>query len=495
MIYNNRGMSHKMAYKNYIQKISDYIHEIPESSELGTKAPIRIFGNSSVYKNLDKGVFQQIINVSKLPGLVGHAMTMPDAHWGYGFPIGGVAAFDVENGVISPGGIGFDINCGMRLVTTNLTIDEVKPKIRDLVNTLYEDIPTGVGKQGSVKLSSQQFRDIAENGSKWCIENGFGWEEDLERQEDNGCIDNASFDAVSDKAKSRGLKQLGTLGSGNHYCEVQKVNKIFDEQAAKTMGIVDTNQVVVMIHCGSRGFGHQIASDYLREFLDKMQTKWKIPIYEKELSAAPINSEEGQRYLRAMASAANYGFSNRQVIMSHVRKGFEKIFSRSAEEMEMNLVYDVAHNIAKQETYRINEENYEVIVHRKGATRSFGPNTPEIPTVYKDIGQPVILGGSMETGSYLLVGTTNAMKNSFGSTAHGSGRTMSRSKAKKKIRGNVLKSQMEAKGIYVRAASMAGLAEEAGFAYKNINDVVDSIHGADLSRRVAQLIPLGNLKG
>ncbi|MHA2237749.1 MAG: RtcB family protein [Candidatus Hodarchaeales archaeon] len=484
-----------MAHKEFVQKINDYIHEIPESPELGMKAPVRIFGNSSVYNNLDKGVFQQIINVSKLPGLLGHAMTMPDAHWGYGFPIGGVAAFDVENGVISPGGIGFDINCGMRMITTNLTVDEVKPKIRELINTLYADIPAGVGKKGSVGISFQQFRDIAENGSEWCIENGFGWEEDLTRQEDNGCIKDADFNAVSQKAKSRGLKQLGTLGSGNHYCEVQNVNRIFDKQAAKVMGVLDINQIVVMVHCGSRGFGHQIASDYLREFLDKMRSKWKIPIYEKELSAAPINSKEGQDYMKAMAAAANYGFSNRQIIMTHVRKGFEKIFGKSAEEMEMNLVYDVAHNIAKRETYQIDNKKREVVVHRKGATRSFGPHSPEIPNIYKKIGQPVILGGSMETGSYLLVGTENAMKNSFGSTAHGSGRTMSRSKAKKKIRGNVLRSQMEAKGIYVRAASMAGLAEEAGFAYKNINDVVDSIHGADLSRRVAQLVPLGNIKG
>ncbi len=484
-----------MSAKDYAIKIDNYTHEIPERTDLGMNAPVKIYGNPSIYKMLDKGVFQQIVNVSKLPGLVGHAMTMPDAHWGYGFPIGGVAAFDVNEGVISPGGIGFDINCGMRLITTNLTVSEVKPKIRELINTLYDLIPAGVGKKGSVPLSMQQFRDVAENGTKWCIDNGYGWDDDLVRQENNGCLSAADFSVISDKAKSRGLKQLGTLGSGNHYCEVQTVNQIFDSETAEVMGIKDKDQTVVMVHCGSRGFGHQIASDFLREFLNKMESKWQIPIYERELSAAPINSKEGQNYLKAMSAAANFGFANRQVIMSHVRKGFEKIFGRTAEEMEMNLVYDVAHNIAKQEKYVIEGRTREVIVHRKGATRSFGPNSADIPDIYKSVGQPVILGGSMETGSYLLAGTEAAMTKSFGSTAHGSGRTMSRSKAKKKIRGNVLRSQMEAKGIYVRAASMAGLAEEAGFAYKNINDVVDSIHGADLSRKVAQLVPIGNIKG
>jgi tRNA-splicing ligase RtcB len=484
-----------MSLKEKAVKINEFMHEIPQDSSLGMRAPVRVYGNSAIFNKLDKGVFQQIINVSKLPGLVDHAMTMPDAHWGYGFPIGGVAAFDVEEGVISPGGIGFDINCGMRLVTTNLTVDEVRPKIRQLVNTLYEDIPTGVGKKGTLNISMKQFQEIAETGSEWCIENGFGWEEDIERQEDNGRLVEADFSSVSDKAKNRGFKQLGTLGSGNHYCEIQNVNQIFEPDVAKVMGIENKDQTVVMIHCGSRGFGHQIASDYLREFLDKMESKWKIPIYEKELSAAPINSKEGEDYLKAMSCAANMGFANRQVIMSHVRKVYERIFNRSAEDMEMHLVYDVAHNIAKREEYEIEGKKRQVIVHRKGATRSFGPNTKEIPSIYTKVGQPVILGGSMETGSYLLVGTDAAMKKSFGSTAHGSGRTMSRSKAKKKIQGNVLRSQMEAKGIYVRAASMAGLAEEAGFAYKNINDVVDSIHGADISRKVAQLLPLGNIKG
>ncbi|NHJ01010.1 MAG: RtcB family protein [Candidatus Heimdallarchaeota archaeon] len=459
------------------------------------QVPVKIYGNPKIYNTLDQGVFEQIINVSKLPGIVGYAMTMPDAHWGYGFPIGGVAAFDLEKGVVSPGGIGFDINCGMRLVTTNLTFNQVKPKIKELMDTLYNLIPTGVGKKGFVRLSTKEFRDVSENGSEWCIEKGYGWEEDLNRQESQGKIPGADFDAVSEKAKSRGISQLGTLGSGNHYLEVQRVSQIFDSETARIMGIHSEDQVVAMIHCGSRGFGHQIASDYLKLFLDKMESDWGIPIYERELSAAPIQSRDGQEYLKAMACAANMGFSNRQVILHQVRMGFEKVFNQSAEDMEMSLVYDVAHNIAKQEDYMIEGKKQKVLVHRKGATRSFGPSSKDIPNIYSAVGQPVILGGSMETGSYLLAGTQTAMDQTFGSTAHGSGRTMSRAKAKKKIRGNILKDQMASKGIYVRAASMAGLAEEAGFAYKNINDVVESIHGADLSRKVSQLVPIGNIKG
>lgn len=486
------------SWKSKAIKKGKYVHEIPIQDNSKMKVPVKIYGNGKIFNNLDNGVFQQITNVSKLPGILGHAMSMPDAHWGYGFPIGGVAAFDLESGVISPGGIGFDINCGMRMITTNLTVDTVKPKIRELMDTLYNLIPTGIGKKGFVRLNNQQFSDVVEDGVKWCVDNGYGWEEDLERCESDGCIPKADFNAVSDKAKSRGIQQLGTLGSGNHYCEVQKVNQIFDKEVAETMGVKDENQIVIMVHCGSRGFGHQIASDYLKDFLDKMRSKWKIPVYEKELSAAPINSKEGQDYYKAMAGAANMAFSNRHVIMDQVRKGFEQVFGNdhgTSEDMEMHLVYDVAHNIAKFENHIVDGKKKSVLVHRKGATRSFGPSAPDIPKIYSKIGQPVILGGSMQTGSYLLVGTDNAMKETFGSTAHGSGRTMSRSKAKKRIRGNVLKQQMEQQGIYVRAASMAGLAEEAGFAYKNINDVVESIDGADLSRKVSQLVPLGNIKG
>lgn len=485
----------KTDLRKRAKKIDDFTHRIDKDPNLDMKVPVKIFGNDKIYNALDDGVFQQIVNVSKLPGVLGEVMTMPDAHWGYGFPIGGVAAFDYDEGVISPGGIGFDINCGMRLVTTNLTVSDVKPRIKEIMDRLYNLVPTGVGKKGFLRPSMQEFRDSTERGVEWCIENGYGWEEDEERHESKGRIDNANFDSVSEKARKRGINQLGTLGSGNHYLEVQRVNQIIDPKIAKVMGINDPDQIVIMIHCGSRGFGHQIASDYLKSFLEKMGPVWNIKIHEKELAAAPIHTKEGLQYYEAMACAANSAFVNRQIIMHQLRKGFEDIFKKSAEEMEMSLVYDVAHNIAKIEEYEVEGKTKKVMVHRKGATRSFGPNAPDLPSIYKNTGQPVIIGGSMETGSYLLVGTECAMKESFGSTAHGSGRTMSRSKAKRQVRGEELKANMLKKGIYVKAASMAGLAEEAGFAYKEISDVVDSLKGADLSRRVAQLVPIGNIKG
>ncbi|MHA1166484.1 MAG: RtcB family protein [Candidatus Hodarchaeales archaeon] len=488
--------ANKHEIKSKAKNIDDYIYEIAPSAVKGMRVPARIFSSPSLFQALDPGVFMQITNVAKLPGIIKRSMAMPDAHWGYGFPIGGVAAFDhEEEGIISPGGIGFDINCGMRLITTNLTVDEVKPKIRVLMNHLYELVPTGVGKKGFVRLNTSQFRDVVENGSSWCVENGYGWEEDLERHESDGKIPGARSDAVSEKARNRGIKQLGTLGSGNHYLEVQKVNRIFDDESAKAMGITNTDQVAIMVHCGSRGFGHQIATDYLRLFLDKMERDWKIPIYEKELAAAPFHAKEGQDYYAAMACAANMAFANRQVILHQVRQGFSDIFRRSPEEMEMHLVYDVAHNIAKIEEFNVDGKKRKVIIHRKGATRSYGPGSPGIPSIYNKSGQPVILGGSMETGSYLLAGTNKAVEETFGSTAHGSGRTMSRSKAKRRIRGDALKRNMAKRGIYVKAASMAGLAEEAGFAYKNITDVVNSLEKTGISRKIAQLIPIGNIKG
>jgi tRNA-splicing ligase RtcB len=485
-----------MSLRNKAVKKGTYIHEIEKDTNMDMKVPVRIYASEKLYKNLDDGVFQQIVNVSKLPGIVGKAMTMPDAHWGYGFPIGGVAAFDYdEGGVISPGGIGFDINCGMRLVTTNLSVDAVRPKIKELMDHLYRLIPAGVGKSGFLKVSDSQFRDVVENGVEWCVENGYGWEEDLERHESNGKIPDAKYDTVSGKAVKRGINQIGTLGSGNHYLEVQRASQIFDADIAKQMGITHEDQICVMIHCGSRGFGHQVASDYLNLFLDKMESDWKIPIHAKELAAAPIQSKEGQRYYSAMACAANMAFVNRQVIMHQLRKGFQDIFHQSAEDLDMHLVYDVAHNIAKIEEYDVAGKRRKVVVHRKGATRSFGPGSPDLPSIYQSTGQPVILGGSMETGSYLLVGTDTAMKETFGSTAHGSGRTMSRKKASRQIRGDELQHQLKQKGIYVKAASMRGLAEEAGFAYKSISDVVESLHGADISRKVTQLVPIGNIKG
>ena len=407
-----------------------------------------------------------------------------------------MAAFDTKEGVISPGGIGFDINCGMRLVTTNLTFKDVKPKLIKLVDTLFRTVPAGVGSRGFVKVDKKQFIEIMESGVKWCVDNNYGWKDDLKKCEGHGVIDWADHSQVSEKAISRGLNQLGTLGSGNHYLEIQlvKASNIFDEKTAKVFGIHTPDQIVVMVHCGSRGFGHQIASDYLKVF-DQSMKKYNIQVNDRELSCAPFSSEEGQKYYKAMACAANMAFANRQVILHRIREGFEKIFNKKAEEMEMNLIYDVAHNIANVEKHKIDGKIKELVVHRKGSTRAFPPNHDELPSSYKKIGQPVIIGGSMETGSYLLVGTEKAMQETFGTTAHGSGRTMSRTQAKKQVRGEQLQKDMQKRGIYVKAVSMPGLAEEAGLAYKDINEVVDSLDKAGISKPVCSFKPIGNIKG
>lgn len=482
--------------KSKLQKISETIWEIPKSYKKGMNVSARIYGTENLIMQMDDGVFDQVTNVAMLPGIQKHAFCMPDGHWGYGFPIGGVAAFDVNEGVISPGGIGFDINCGMRLITTNLTWKDVQPKLKELVDMFFRTVPAGVGVHGFVKASKPQFRDMMTEGVDWCVENGYGWEEDAERVEEKGRIKGADPSKVSDKALQRGINQLGTLGSGNHYLEVQvaKAENIYDAEVANAFGITMPDQVVVMIHCGSRGFGHQIGTDYLRIF-DEAMKKYNIHVNDRELSCAPFSSKEGQDYYAAMCCAANMAFSNRQVILHRVREGFSKVFRRPAEDMGLNLVYDVAHNIAKVEDHKVDGKTKKVIVHRKGSTRSFPPGHPELADIYKKTGQPVIIGGSMETGSFLLVGTEKAMDETFGSTAHGSGRTMSRAAAKKQVRGDLLQKQMEKRGIYVRAVSMPGLAEEAGMAYKNIDDVIKAVHQAGISKMVVGLKPVGNVKG
>ncbi|HIG97186.1 MAG TPA: RNA-splicing ligase RtcB [Candidatus Aenigmarchaeota archaeon] len=386
-------------------------------------------------------------------------------------------------------------NCGMRLVTTNLTINEVKPKLHELVDTFFKTVPAGVGVKGFVKPNKNQFRDVMVDGVKWCVDNGYGWKEDIERVEEHGVIKGADPSKVTDRAITRGIDQLGTLGSGNHYLEVQLVTaqNIFDAELAEKFGIFK-DQIVVMVHCGSRGFGHQIATDYLRIFNDAMK-KYNITVNDKELACAPFSSKEGQDYYKAMACAANMAFANRQVILHRIREGFSKVFKKTPEALEMHMVYDVAHNIAKVEEHKLGSKKEKVLVHRKGSTRSFAPGHPELADIYKKTGQPVIIGGSMETGSYLLVGTEKAMEDTFGSTAHGSGRTMSRTQAKREIRGDKLQKDMESRGIYVRAASMSGLAEEAGAAYKNITDVIDALEKSGISKPVVGLKPIGNIKG
>jgi tRNA-splicing ligase RtcB (3'-phosphate/5'-hydroxy nucleic acid ligase) len=478
------------------KQISDVVWEIPPTFKTGMNVPARIYATRKLLEEMDNGVIEQVTNVASLPGIVKCSYAMADAHWGYGFPIGGVAAFDLEKGVISPGGIGFDINCGMRLVRTNLRYSEVKPKIKELVDLLFRLIPTGVGVKGFVRLNQSQFEEVMRWGVKWCAENDYGWAGDAEKVEEGGYLKGADPSKVSRQASSRGISQLGTLGSGNHYCEVQVIDpeRFFDKDAAKHFGLVYEDQVVVMVHCGSRGFGHQIGSDYLRVF-DVAMKKYGISVRDRELACAPFASTEGKDYYGAMACAANMAFANRQVIVQRIREAFEQVFHKDPESLDMHIIYDVCHNIAKMERHTVDGGSRDLLVHRKGATRSFGPGHPDIPPAYRKLGQPVIIGGSMETGSYLLLGTEKAMKETFGSTAHGSGRTMSRTAAKRQVRGAELLRNMENRGIYVKAATMEGLAEEAGMAYKDISEVVETMHTAGINLKVAALRPIGNIKG
>jgi tRNA-splicing ligase RtcB len=486
-----------MAVMEVLKRISDTIWEIPISYKEGMRVPARIYATEKLIREMDEAVYDQVTNVATLPGVTKYALCMPDGHFGYGFPIGGVAAMDVEQGgVISPGGIGFDINCGMRLVVTNLTYDEVKPYIKQLVDKLYQRVPAGVGSTGFVKLSRNEFRQVVEQGAQWCIRNGYGWEEDLELMEENGCLAGADSSKISDKAIDRGFNQIGTLGSGNHYLEIQvaKQENIFDPESAQKMGITTPGQVVVMFHCGSRGFGHQVATDYLQIFLKVMESKYGIKILDRELACAPFNSPEGQNYFTAMKCGINMSFANRQVILHRIREVFSQVFGRSAFDLGMHMVYDVAHNTAKIERHIVDGKERSLLVHRKGATRAFGPGMEDVPERYKAIGQPIIIGGSMETGSYLLTGVPSGDQTFF-STAHGSGRTMSRTKARKTYRGEKLQKDMESRGIYVRSNSWSGLAEEAGAAYKDVDEVIEAAELAGISKRVVRLTPIGNIKG
>jgi tRNA-splicing ligase RtcB len=485
-----------MAAPASLKKITDTIWELPRSYKSGMQVPARIYATEKLVREMDDGVFEQVSNVATLPGILNYAFCMPDGHWGYGFPIGGVAAMDTETGVISPGGIGFDVNCGMRLVLTNLTHAEVKPHLRRLVDLLFQRVPSGVGRSGFVKVSQSEFRKIVEDGMRWCVKNGYGWEEDLLRTEERGRISGADAAKISDKAVERGYKQIGTLGSGNHYLEIQvaKEENIFDKKLAEAFGITIPDQVAVMFHCGSRGFGHQVATDYLQKFLKVMQSKYGIRILDRELACAPFRSPEGQDYFAAMKCAINMSFVNRQVILHRIREVFSDVFRKDPADLGLHQVYDVAHNTAKLEKHEIDGELKEVLVHRKGATRAFGPGMPDLPDIYRKTGQPVIIGGSMETGSYLLAGLASGAQ-TFYSTAHGSGRTMSRTQAKKKFRGKELREDMEKRGIYVSTASYSGLAEEAGAAYKDVDEVIAAADRAGISRRVVRLAPIGNVKG
>jgi len=485
-----------IAVNMKVNPAGDCIWEIPPSEKAGMLVPARIYASAELLAQMDAGVFEQVTNVACLPGIVRAALCMPDGHWGYGFPIGGVAAFRADTGVISPGGIGFDINCGMRLLRTRLTEDEVRPRLSELVEALFRAVPCGVGAHGFVRLTESTFRDVMREGAGWCVRHGYGWPEDLDCTEGRGCLPGADPEQVSARALERGLRQLGTLGSGNHYLEIQVVRPggVHDARLARALGVDGPGRVFVMLHCGSRGFGHQVGTDYLRAF-DAVMRRHRIAVRDRELACAPFRSVEGQAYFGAMNAAANTAFANRQVITHRVREVMSAVFGKDPRDLGLSVVYDVCHNTAKLERHRVDGELVDLVVHRKGATRAFGPGMPDVPAAYREIGQPVIVGGSMETGSALLVGTAQAMAETFGSTAHGAGRTMSRHQAKRRVGGGKLLADMAARGIVVRAASRSGVAEEAGFAYKDLTAVVDVLDRLGISQKVVSLTPIGNIKG
>jgi len=482
-------------WKRILQKVDDWRWILPQEYKPGMRVPGLIYASEEMLDQISEDMaIEQVANVAFLPGIVGYSLAMPDIHWGYGFPIGGVAAMRVEDGVISPGGVGFDINCGTRVIRTNLTEEEVRPKLRELVNQIFRDVPSGVGSEGLIRVAVKEVDNVLLKGARWAVENGYGWPEDLEVMEGRGALPGANPEKVSRRAKERGAPQLGTLGSGNHFLEIQVIDHIYDREKAAVMGIYQEGQVVVFVHCGSRGLGHQTCEDYL-EVMEESIKRYNIHLPDRQLACAPIRSKEGQDYIGAMTAAANFAFCNRQLITHWVRQAFARVIGRSPRDMEMFLVYDVAHNIAKIERHRIDGKEVTVCVHRKGATRAFPPGHPELPTKYREIGQPVLVPGDMGRYSFLLVGTERAMAETWGSTCHGAGRVQSRAAAKRMLRGVDIARKLEERGIYVRAQNRALLAEEASEAYKDVADVVEVLHEAGISLKVARMRPIGVVKG
>lgn len=473
-------------------RINDYLWEIPRQG--GMKVPSRVYASSELLNKMrsDRTLIQAA-NVAHLPGIYKYSIVLPDGHEGYGFPIGGVAAFDAEEGVISPGGVGYDINCGVRVIKTNLSYEDVKPKLKDLADVLQRNIPSGLGSTGRLRLPVRELDDVLDNGIDWAIENGYGWEEDREVCEENGHMKYADSSKVSSRAKHRGHNQLGTLGSGNHFLEVQIVDKIYDPSIAKELGITHEGQITVMIHTGSRGLGHQVASDYLR-VMEHAMYKYNIRVPDRELAAVYANTKEAEDYFAAMCAAANYAWTNRQILTHWTRMSFEKVFNISAEKLGMYLIYDVAHNIAKLEEHEVDGKRVKVYVHRKGATRAFPPGSPFIPVKHRPFGQVVLIPGSMGTASYILVGRDEA-KQTFYSTAHGAGRQLSRAEALRRVRGSDVRNQLESRGIKVRAASLRVLAEEWDKAYKDVDKVVDVTHRVGISKKIVRLRPIAVTKG
>ncbi len=477
--------------KSQLRKLDDYRWLVPRSTKPGMLTDALIYADERLLEQIVKDLsIEQAMNVAFLPGIVGRSLAMPDIHQGYGFPIGGVAATDLHKGVISPGGVGFDINCGVRLLAGTLRKDEVTPKLRELVNQLFRDVPSGTGSQGFVECSWRDLDEVLARGAAWVVEHGYGEAADVEFCEESGQMDGADPAKVSDRAKQRGRTQIGTLGSGNHFLEVQYVQKVFEPEIAERFGLAE-DQVVVLIHCGSRGLGHQVCTDYLK-LMNEAMRRYGITLPDRQLACVPSQSPEGKDYLAAMAAAANYAWANRQAITHFARKSFAKTFGEAA---RLRVVYDVAHNIAKRERHRVGAGEEEVLVHRKGATRSFPAGSPFIPHAYRDAGQPVLIPGSMGTASYVLVGTARAMEETFGTVCHGAGRAMSRTAAKKGRDARVETKKLEEQGIILRAETRDGILEEVPEAYKDIDAVVDVVHNAGLARKVARLRPIGVIKG
>ena len=476
-----------------ILKVREAVWEIPRDERQDMLVPARIYGTEKIVDALDDGAIVQAMNVATLPGIQKYSIMLPDAHQGYGFPIGGVAAFDAEEGVISPGGVGFDINCGVRLIRTELTYPEVRERLQDLVDTLFRNVPAGLGSESHVRLSNADFDEVMTEGVYWALDRGYAWERDPEHTEENGAMPGADPDKVSQRARKRGRSELGTLGSGNHFLEVQRVATVYDEGVARRFGLFE-GQVVVMVHTGSRGFGHQIASDYIR-VMESAGKKYGIRLPDRQLAAAPFTSDEAQDYFAAMKAAVNFAFTNRQVITHFVRSSFEAVFGEEAEDLGMDVVYDVAHNIAKLEEHRVGGEVRDVVVHRKGATRAFPAGREELPPVYSSTGHPVIIPGSMGTASYVMVGTELALEETFGSICHGAGRVVSRARARRVHPGEEVLKRLEAQGTAVRAVSMKVLAEEAPEVYKDVDEVIKSVELAGIARKVAKMVPLGVVKG
>jgi tRNA-splicing ligase RtcB len=475
-------------WQGQLVKIDDYRWKIPQNYKTGMRVPGLIYASKEMLESIcEEQTPEQVANVAFLPGIVGHSFAMPDIHWGYGFPIGGVAAMDIKDGVISPGGVGYDINCGVRLLRTSLSEAEVRPRINELINELFRNVPSGLGSEGKIKVSQKEMNQLM-------VERGLGSEEDLDVTEEGGCLSGADPSKISDKAVKRGMPQAGTLGSGNHFLEVQVVKEIFDPHIASIMGIDEIGQILVLIHTGSRGFGHQVCTDHLR-VMEGAVSKYGIKLPDRQLACAPIESSEGKDYLAAMACAANYAWVNRQCIAHWARESFSKVFGKSPESFGMKQVYDVAHNMAKIEEHTIDGRKLKVCVHRKGATRAFPAGHKDIPTCYKEVGQPVLVPGDMGRCSFIAAGTEKAMAETFGSTCHGAGRMLSRGAARRSMKGRDILQELESRGITIKAGSLPSLAEEASQAYKDVTEVIDVVHQTGISRKVAMAIPMGVIKG